>query len=36
MKANSNSFYAQKGNKIIDFEESYKAKNLSKFSDRLK
>ncbi len=36
MKTNSNSFYAQKGNKVIDFEESYKVKNLCKFSEKLK
>ncbi len=35
MKVNSNSFYAQNGNKVIDFEESYKAKNTCKFLERL-
>ena len=35
MKVNSNSFYAQNGNKVIYFEESYKAKNTCKFLERL-
>ena len=35
MKANSNSFYSQNGNKVINFEEGYKAKNTFKFLGRL-
>jgi putative transposase len=36
MKANANAFYALNGNSVIDFKESYKAKDVCEFLEGIK